>query len=157
MKLPLDLQQAIRAAMQTEKDAMDFYRLTAQKMADPEASCKFAQLAREERQHAYSFFNVYRGGDIHSFEEFLAEPPNTESDWWAALKQLEAENFAEKAALRLAIEREQGLEKTLRDTAAQIDNPEVKAIYLANASSTHNHCRCIEQEYAEKYGKSESC
>ncbi len=157
MNLPLDLQQAIRAAMQTEKDAMDFYRLAAQKLADPEARCRFAQLAREERQHAYSFFNVYRGGDVHSFEEFLADPPNTGSDWWAALQQLEAEGFAEKAALRLAIEREHVLEEALRETAAQIDCPEVKAIYLANASSTHNHCRCIEQEYAEKFGESKLC
>ncbi|WP_432823792.1 ferritin-like domain-containing protein [Trichloromonas sp.] len=157
MKQLLDLQQAIRAAMQTEKDAMDFYRLAAQKMTDPEASCRFAQLAREERQHAYSFFNVYRGGDIHSFEEFLAEPPNTGSDWWAALKQLEAAGFAEKAALRLAIEQEHGLEKTLREAAEQVDSPEVKAIYLANASSTRNHCRSIEKEYAEKYGELKSC
>jgi rubrerythrin len=157
MKLPLDLQQAIRAAMQTEKDAMDFYRLAAQKIADPAACCRFAQLAREERQHAYTFFNVYRGGDIHSFEEFLAEPTNTESDWWAALKQLEAEGFTECAALRLAIEREYALEKSLREVAEQIDSPEVKVIYLANASSTHNHCRCIEQEYAEKCGESKLC
>ncbi len=157
MKLPLDLQQAIRAAMQTEKDAMDFYRLAAQKMTDPAVCCRFAQLAREERQHAYTFFNVYRGGDIHSFEEFLAESPNTKSDWWAALKQLEAEGFTEKAAFRLAIERERALEKTLREVAEQIDIPEVKVIYLANASSTHNHCRCIEQEYAEKFGASKLC
>lgn len=154
MNQPLDLQQAIRAAMQTEKDAMDFYRLAAQKLTNPEASCRFAQLAREERQHAYSFFNVYRGGDIHSFEEFLADPPNTGSDWWAALAQLETEGFTERAALRLAIEREHVLEKSLREAAEQIACPEVRAIYLANASSTHNHCRCIEREYAEKFGES---
>ena len=157
MNHPLDLQQAIRAAMQTEKDAMDFYRLAAQKIADPKISCRFAQLAREERQHAYSFFNLYRGGDIHSFEEFLAEPPDTESDWGATLKLLESEGFTEEAALRLSIERERSLEKHLRETAETIDSPEVKAIYLANASSTHNHCRCISREYAEKYGKFDSC
>ena len=157
MNQPLDLQQAIKEAMQTEKDAMDFYRLVAQKFADPEVSCRFAQLAREERQHAFSFFSVYRGGDIHSFEEFLAEPPNIEGDWWGAFKQLELKGFDEEAAFRFAIELEKGLEKILRQTAETIDNPQVKAIYLANASSTHNHCRYIVQEYTDKYGKIEKC
>jgi hypothetical protein len=36
--------------------------------------------------------------------------------------------------------------------AEAIDSPEVKAIYLANASSTHNHFLEISREYAEKYG-----
>ncbi len=157
MNQPFDLQQAIKEAMQTEKDAMDFYRLVAQNIADPEASCRFAQLAREERQHAFSFFSVYRGGDIHSFEEFLAEPPNVGGDWWVAFRQLELEGFDEKAAFRFAIEREKVLEKILRQTAEAIDNPQIKAIYLANASSTHNHCRCIVQEYTDKYGKIEGC
>jgi rubrerythrin len=157
MNQPLDLQQAIRAAMQTEKDAMDFYRLVAQKMADPESAGKFAKLAREERQHAYSFFNSYRGGDIPSFEEFLAEPPHTDSDWGAALKQLKSERFTEQAAFRLSIERERSLEKKLRNTAEKIDPPEVKAIFLANAISTHNHCLNIVTEYAEKYGEFASC
>lgn len=157
MNQPLDLQQAIRAAMQTEKDAMDFYRLVAQKMVDPESARKFAQLAREERQHAYSFFISYRGDDIHSFEEFLAEPLHTDSGWGAALKQLESERLTERAALRLSIEQERALEKNLLETAEKIDDPEVKAIFLANANSTHNHCLYIAKEYAEKYGESASC
>lgn len=152
MNHPLDVQQAIRAAMQTEKDAMDFYRLAAKKIADPVARARFVLLAREERQHAYSFFTIYRGDDPRSFEEFLAEPPNTASEWWAALRKLESEGFTEQAAFRLALERERALEASLRETAAKIDQPEIRAIYLANASSTNNHGRCIARECAEKYG-----
>ena len=59
MNQSFELQQAIRQAMQTEKEAMDFYRLAAKKIADPVAKATFAMLAREERQHAYSFYNLY--------------------------------------------------------------------------------------------------
>jgi len=153
MNQPLDVQQAIRAAMLAEKDAMDFYRQVARKIPDPEAACRFAQLAREERQHAYTFFNIYRGGDIPSFEAFIAEPPDPASDWWTALRRLETEGFDERAALRLAVERERALEKSLRETAEIIENPQVRFIYLANANSTHNHCQGLEQACAERYGE----
>ncbi|MEJ2200589.1 MAG: ferritin family protein [Desulfuromonadaceae bacterium] len=157
MNQPPNLQQAILSAMQTEKDAMDFYRLVAEKMSDPQAAERFSQLAREERQHAHTFFHAYRGGDIHSFEEFLATPPRVDSEWWKALRQLEAQGFTERSALHLAIERERSLEKELRYTADTINRPEVKAIFLANASSTHNHCRSIALAYAEKYSQVATC
>ncbi len=148
-----ELQQAIRQAMQTEKDAMDFYRLAAKKIVDPAAKATFAMLAREERQHAYSFYNLYRGDDIDSFEEFIAEPLNISSNWCEALQQLENDGGTGRTAFRLAIELERALEISLRKTAAEIEQPEVRAIYLANAASTHGHCQSIEQECLERYGE----
>jgi len=153
MNQSFELQQAIRQAMQTEKDAMDFYRLAAKKIADPEAKATFAMLAREERQHAYSFYNLYRGDDIDSFEEFIAEPLNIASNWCEALQQLDNEGGTERTAFRLAIQLERALEISLRKAAAEIERPEVRAIYLANAASTHGHCQSIEQECLERYGE----
>ena len=57
---PFDLQGAIRQAIQTEKDAMDFYALAAKQLQDDKAREVFEILAREERQHAFSFFTIYR-------------------------------------------------------------------------------------------------
>jgi rubrerythrin len=146
------LRDALRSALRTEKAAMDFYRAAAERLRDPEAAALFAGLAREERQHAYSFYTLKRDEDIPPFEELLDTPPDTSGSWWRALRKLEAENFTAEAALRLAIEEERRLEAELRAAAEAIGEPRARSIYLANANSTRCHCRGLEQLYAERYG-----
>ena len=146
------LREALRSALRAEKNAMDFYRAAAEQLTDPEAAALFAGLAREERQHAYSFYTLDRDGDFPPFEELLDAPPDTSGPWWHALRKLEAENFTAKAALRLAIEEERRLEAELRAAAEEIAEPRARSIYLANANSTHCHCRGLEHLYAERYG-----
>ena len=149
---PFDLQGAIRQAIQTEKDAMDFYALAAKQLQDDKAREVFEILAREERQHAFSFFTIYRGKEIPSFEAFIEGPPNTESSWFRGLQQMMLGDFDERKALELALEQEESLEQILRDMAAKIDDPQVSAIYLANATSTHNHAELIEEQYRAMMG-----
>jgi rubrerythrin len=149
-----DLQKALKDSVQTEKDAMDFYRFGAEKMAEEKARQTFELLAREEHQHARMFFKAYQGGELPPFEEFMQRPPNTESSWWKALQQAMLATFDERKALELAIEQEDALEQELRAMAARIDDPEVKAIYLANASSTHHHKELVEEEYRAMLGMS---
>lgn len=147
-----DLQAAIKQAIQTEKDAMDFYALGAQQLQDDKARDVFELLAREERQHAFSFFSIYRGNEIPSFEDFIDGPPNTESSWFRSLQQMTLFDFDERKALELALEQEEALEETLRTMAASIDDPQVSSIYLANATSTHNHTELIEEQYRAMFG-----
>lgn len=147
-----DLQKALKDSIQTEKDAMDFYRYGAEKMAEDKARQTFELLAREELQHAKMFYKVYKGGDLPPFEDYIKLPPDTGSSWWKALQQAMLADFDERKALELAIEQEDALEKELRATAAKIDDPEVKSIYLANASSTHHHFELIEEEYKAMLG-----
>ena len=146
------LREALRSALQAEKDAMDFYRAASERLTDLEAAALFAGLAREERQHAYSFYTLDRDEDLPPFEELLDAPPDTSGSWWRALQKLEAEKFTAEAALRLAIEEERRLEAELRAAAKAIGEPRARSIYLANANSTHCHCRGLEQLYAERYG-----
>jgi rubrerythrin len=148
----IELQQAIRASMQTEKDAMDYYRYGAERMADEKACATFEILAREEYQHAESFYRIYPGQDIPSFETFMSAPPDTGSSWWQTLQKFLIQDFDERKALELAIEQEEALEKELRAMAAMIDDPEVARVYLANASSTHHHLEIIEEEYRAMFG-----
>jgi len=54
--------------------------------------------------------------------------------------------------MELAMEKELSLEKTLRETAAKIALPEVRAIFELNATETHNHYELIESEYAKIMG-----
>ena len=147
-----ELQQAIKAAIQTEKDAMDYYKYGAERMADDKARATFELLAREEYQHAESFFRIYPGSDIPSFETFMDAPPDTSSSWWKLLQGLMGQDFDERKALELAIEQEEALEKDLREMAGKIGDPEVARVYLANASSTHHHLEVIEEEYRAMFG-----
>lgn len=149
-----DLQKALKDSIQTEKDAMDFYKFGAEKMAEDKARQTFELLSREEAQHARMFFKAYEGGELPAFDEFIQRPPDTESSWWKALQEAMLGTFDERKALELAIEQEDALEQQLRATAALIDDPEVKAIYLANASSTHHHMELIEEEYKAMLGMS---
>ena len=81
-------------------------------------------------------------------------PPNTESSWWKNLQTLLVQDFDERKALELAIEQEDALEKSLREMAAKIDDPDIARIYLANATSTHNHLELVEEDYKAMLGMS---
>ncbi len=148
----VDIQEALKASAQTEKDAMDFYKYGAEKMADEKAQAMFEMLAKEEMEHARSFYDACIGDGMPSFEEFINAAPDTESSWWKALKSAMMGEFDERKAMELAIEQEEALEKELREMAAKIDDPAVKEIYLANAKSTHRHEEMIEEDYRAIYG-----
>lgn len=148
----IDVQKAIKDSIQTEKDAMDFYKYGAERMFEDKARQTFEILAREEYQHAESFYRIYPGDDIPSFQEFMNAPPSTDSDWWQSLQKLLMQDFDERKALELAIEQEEALEKSLREMAAKIDDPEISKVYLANASSTHNHLELVEEDYKAMFG-----
>jgi len=150
----IDVQKTIKESIQTEKDAMDFYKYGAERMAEDKARQTFEILAREEYQHAESFYRIYSGDDIPSFQEFMNAPPNTDSDWWKGLQSLLVQDFDERKALELAIEQEEALEKSLREKAAQINNEEIARVYLANATSTHNHLELVEEDYRGMLGMS---
>ena len=144
----LSVQEAVRRSIQTEKNAMDFYRFGAKEMKDPDARRIFEALARDEREHAASFHAVYAGTDIPSLEQFLDAAPAHESEWLAALHRLIGPDFKEQQALELAMEKEQKLEASLRSMAARISEATVKAVFEKNAHDTHNHYLTIEAEYA---------
>lgn len=148
----ISVQEAVRRSIQTEKNAMDFYRLGAQKMKHPDAIRVFELLAREEREHAGSFYKVYTGTDIPSLDAFLDQAPQFESDWLSSLNRLIDAQFHEKEALELAMSKEQQLEEALNRMAGQIADPAVKAMFIRNAQETHNHYVMIESEYARVMG-----
>ena len=148
----IDVQGAVKRALQTEKNAMNFYDLGAQRMTNPDARRVFELLAREERGHAQQFFGIYQGEDIPSFEVFMDSPADYESSWLSSLAKAIDTDFNEQKALELAMEKELGLEKTLRETAEKIAIPEARAIFELNARETHNHYELIESEYAKLMG-----
>src|ERR1035437_156800 len=146
--MSINVQDAIRRSIQTEKNAMNFYQLGAQKMNNQDASRTFELLAREEREHASHFYKIYQGTDIPSLDAFLDASPDYESSWVSTISRLISADFNEQKALELAMEREKDLEKALLETASQIADPEIKAVYELNAKETNYHYQLIESEYA---------
>jgi rubrerythrin len=142
-----ELQVALRRAIMTEKDAMDYYHYAGERMFHERARLTFHLLAREERQHARSFYDAYRWDDLPPFDELMAAPPDTGSEWWQALQQTMLGDFDEPLALALAIERESALEEELRSIAAKVSDPDVREVFLLNARLTHNHLEMVVQDY----------
>ena len=150
--MSIDVQEAIKRSIQTEKNAMNFYQLGAGQMRNVEARKTFELLAREEREHAGQFFRIYTGSDIPSLDAFLDTPPDNESSWLSSITKLIDGDFTEQKAMELAMEREKNLEETLLESAAKIQDVAVKSVFELNAKETHNHYLLIESEYARLMG-----
>lgn len=148
----LNIQEAIKRSIQTEKNAMNFYQLGAAKMSNPEARRTFDLLAKEEREHAAHFYKIYQGADIPSLDAFLDAAPDNESSWVSTIARLITGDFTEQKALELAMEREKNLEDALLETASKIEDQAIKAVYELNAKETHHHYQLIESEYARLMG-----
>lgn len=150
--MSIDIQEAIKRSIQTEKNAMNFYQFGALQMKNADARKTFELLAREEREHAGQFYRIYAGTDIPSLDLFLDTPPDNESSWMASINRLIDGDFSEQKALELAMDRENNLEEALLETAAKISDAGVKAVFELNAKETHNHYVMIESEYARLMG-----
>lgn len=143
---------AIKQAIQTEKNVMDFYLKAAALTNNERGKKVFEQLASEEREHAGHFFKIYTGSDLGTFEEFIKQPPVVDH---AMLKQLEKaldENVHERKAMELALKEEEDLLKNLRMTASLIIDPAVRGVFDRMAEETENHYAIIESEYAHMMG-----
>jgi len=144
----MNVQEAIKSSLITEKSAMLFYAYGARQFKDPNAKKTFELLAREEREHAGHFYKIYPGTDLPHLDAFLALGSEGDSTWLAMAKTKCGADFTEKKALEVALEKEKQLEEGLRHLAAMMDDPQIRAVYELNAKETHNHYLMIEAEYA---------
>ncbi|MFA5517198.1 MAG: ferritin family protein [Desulfuromonadales bacterium] len=144
----VDVQEAIKRSIQTEKNARDFYRLGANHMRDQRARQTFELLAKEEAEHARMFYDIYTGADIPDFDAFMAVDPLRDSDWLTDLEKELVEELDERHAMKLAMDKELKLEAALRSMAAKMPDAKAQEVLLKNAESTHQHFELIESEYA---------
>jgi rubrerythrin len=142
------LLEAIKLAIQTEKDVMDFYLKAAALTNNDRGKKVFEQLAKEEREHAGHFFKIYTGSDLGSFEEFMAQPPKANHAMLVQLQKALDENVHERKAMELAMKEEEDLVKSLRLAASRIVDPSVRAVFDRMAEETETHYAIIESEYA---------
>jgi rubrerythrin len=146
------MQEAIKSSLQTEKNAMNFYRMAAGHMQRPQAKQLFELLAREEREHARHFYDLYKGTDLPPFEEYMEQNLKEDQDYILGLEKVLLTDLRIRKAMELAMEKEQALEKELRALAERIADEDIRNIYLDNAESTRRHFLMIESEYAHLMG-----
>lgn len=152
MSQEFKLLDAIKHAIQTEKDVMDFYLKAAALTNNDRGKKVFEQLAREEREHAGHFFKIYTGSDLGSFDDFMAQPPKSDHVMLRQLEKALDENVHERKAMELAMKEEEDLVKNLRMTASRIVDPAVRAVFDRMAEETEHHYAIIESEYAHMMG-----
>lgn len=152
MPQELNMNEAIKFAIQTEKNVMDFYLKAASITNNERGKKVFEQLAGEEREHASHFFKIYSGKDLGSFEAFMATPPNATFGIIRELDKALDENIHERKAMELAMKEEEDLVKNLRLTASRIVDPAVRAVFERMAVETEHHFAIIESEYAHMMG-----
>lgn len=147
MPQEFNMQGALKEAAMTEKNVMDFYLKAAQIVTNPRAQKVFETLAGEEREHAESFFHLYTGGELGTFDEFIAAPSAELAIHAELEKALDAE-VHERRAMELALREEEDLAKHLEMTASHIVDPAVRSVFDRMAKETRNHYAIIESEYA---------
>jgi len=152
MPQELRMQEALKLAIQTEKNVMDFYKRAAEITHNPRGKKVFELLAKEEREHASHFFPLYKGTDLGSFEDFMATPPHIDSAMLKELQKALDANVHERKAMEIALKEEEDLEKNLRLTASNIIDPIVRGVFIKMADETRNHFALIESEYAHMMG-----
>jgi len=152
MPQEFNMQEAIKMAIQTEKNVMDFYKRAAAITGNERAKKVFETLAQEEREHAGNFFGLYSGKDLGTFEEFMASAPKFDTTILHNLEKALNEDVHERKAMEFALQEEEDLAKHLEMTAEKIVDPGVRAVFERMAVETRNHYAIIESEYAHLMG-----
>ena len=141
------VQEALKLAIQAEKDSMDFYRRAGSVTKNERAKKVFDLLANEEIGHLKSFYDHYTGDEFGDLKAFMDTPPNKKNPTILALeKAIDAETH-EKQALEIALKEEKSCIEHYTVLAKDIIDPLVRAIFERVVKETENHYALIEDEY----------
>ncbi|MBI5657744.1 MAG: ferritin family protein [Geobacter sp.] len=141
------VQEALKLAVQGEKDSLDFYRKAAAVTKNDRAKKVFELLANEEVGHLKSFFEHYKGGEFGDLKTFIDSPPDKKSATILALEKAINENTHEQKALEIALKEEKSCIEQYTLLAKDIIDPLVKGIFTRVVKETQNHYDMIEDEY----------
>ncbi|MSM39774.1 MAG: ferritin [Geobacter sp.] len=141
------VQEALKLAVQGEKDSLDFYRKAAAVTKNDRAKKVFELLANEEVGHLKSFFEHYKGGEFGDLKTFIESPPDKKSATILALEKAINENTHEQKALEIALKEEKSCIEQYTLLAKDIIDPLVKGIFTRVVKETQNHYDMIEDEY----------
>lgn len=145
-------QEALRIAVETEKELICFYRRAAEMVTDEGAKAFFSRLAGEKEEQAGRFFRYYKGHDFGTLEEFVNSSCTFNAAAMKELNGLTDTTIKERRAREIAMEKEQNLEQTLIGKAKQVVDPVVREIFVQMAKASQHHYQIVESEYARMMG-----
>ena len=146
------LEEALKLAIQGEKDSMDFYRKASSVAKNERAKKIFDLLANEEVGHLKAFFQHYRGKEFGDVESFMKTPPDMNNPTYKALLKVIGEETAEKQALEIAMKEEKSVVNQYTVMAKDIIDPLVKGVFDRVIKETQGHYDMIEDEYMHIMG-----
>jgi rubrerythrin len=141
------LQEALKLAINTEKESMEFYRKAGSITKDQRSKQVFELLANEEIGHLKAFFDHYQGGDLGDLESFIGTPGDQSSATHQALEQALAADVHEQKALEIALQEEKACIELYTVMAKDIADPQVKRVFETVIRETQKHYDLIEDEY----------
>jgi erythrin-vacuolar iron transport family protein len=141
------LQEALKLAIKTEKESMDFYRRAGSITVDERSKKVFGLLANEEIGHLKAFFDHYQGGDLGDLTSFMGTPPDRLSATHLALEQALAADVHEQKALEIALQEEKSTIELYTILSKDIVDPLVRRVFEAVIKETQGHYDMIEDEY----------
>ena len=141
------LQEALKLAIQGEKDSMDFYRKAASVTRNERAKKVFDLLANEEVGHLKSFFDHYKGGDFGDLKSFMESPPDKKSATYLALEKAIDAETPEQKALEIALKEEKACIDQYTIFVKDIIDPIVRSVFERVIKETQGHYDMIEDEY----------
>ena len=141
------VQEALKMAIQAEKDSMDFYRKASSVTKNERAKKVFDLLANEEVGHLKSFFDHYKGGEFGDIKSFMESPPDTTNPTYRALLKAIDEETHEQKALEIALKEEKSCIDQYTQLARDIIDPLVRGIFQRVVEETQKHYDIIEDEY----------
>jgi rubrerythrin len=141
------VQEALKLAINNEKESMDFYRKAGSITKDERSKKVFQLLADEEMGHLKAFYDHYQGGDLGTLETFLETPPDKQSAIHSALEQALAADVHEQKALEIALKEEKACIELYTILANGISDGNVRKIFETVVRETQKHYDLIEDEY----------
>jgi len=146
------LEQALKLAIQGEKDSMDFYRKAASVAKNERAKKVFDLLANEEVGHLKAFFQHFKGKEFGDVESFMKTPPDANNPTYRALMKVLGDDTMEQQALEIAMKEEKSVVDQYTLLAKDMVDPLVKAIFERVVKETQGHYDMIEDEYMHIMG-----
>ncbi|GFO58695.1 ferritin [Geomonas silvestris] len=141
------LQEALKLAIKTEKESMDFYRKAGSITKDERSKKVFDLLANEEVAHLKAFFEHYRGKDLGDLPTLLNGPMDKLSATHQALEKAIAEDTHEQKALEIALQEEKACVELYSLMLKDIVDPLVRRVFETVIKETQGHYDMIEDEY----------
>ena len=141
------MQEALKLAIQGEKDSMDFYRRAGAAARNERAKKVFDLLANEEVGHLKAFFDHYRGSEFGDLKSYLESPPDKKSATYLALEKAINEDVHEQKALEIALKEEKSCIDQYTHLVKDIVDPLVRKVFEQVIRETQNHYDMIEDEY----------